>query len=719
MTIVTNLVCLGRLDDSVPLNSFIPFTGPTERLLEEVDVSQFQTILNLIEDHSGLIEPGDSVPVALSLEELEDYLSWLVSIESVESMESMESREKIADSDQPDNQPDNQPSDISTSILEVANYLEDQRFDQWLKLYRQEFFSGYLRIRGLSPDLKTLVMNPQNKKFLLGQVAQLLEHERIRADWEEIYTYLPLQENIKPLIDMITTVYEIPSDQLVLSSASEDNLGPLCLISFFTYYGTFYSQQLDQLMAHPRLVDDLILSWILYFGLVRMMDFLTSLPDYELRKFKNWHMSFLTSATSQSHLEMVKWLLDHLHLDQTEIQSSAQDILKAAAGSGSLALVKFWLDYLRTRDPLSVFSIETAAIEAASRGHLSIVQYLTERFKLKLKYWKGWALKEAVQGGSLEVVKFLVQNYNYDRQDFLCPLDPWSSDHWLLTQAARTGNLELVRFLCQVGQLTGKDVRARGNQALREATKAGYLEIVSYFCVEYDYMSHEIRNGSYDPIRLAIEAGHLEIVRYYAQRTQLTASEIVKSHRPGVCDESPYESLLSCAIAHHQPDIVRYLVEDFELSVKPLKPFEDQKIFPYYATRFDPLVDQLWKEYHKTLTDQLYKSLIEAAALNHLDLVEYFCTRLDFSWERGEIYFYGALLVAVRLKHKSVVSYLYQWLEADQSYLKVLKTALIRVDLQLVKSLTKQFRLSPELVKSQIPVSCSVETIQRILVYLD
>lgn len=315
-----------------------------------------------------------------------------------------------------------------------------------------------------------------------------------------------------------------------------------------------FAFMLGALMIQTIYADDI------YIG-----DFIDAAEDGELFKVKSlvsrnvlnfggeynqWAVDrALQGATTNGHLEVVKYLVENIGVD---INLAGQCKYPILYDSGTDAI---W-DYLKPKT--TEFNTSLAFINAARRGNLEQVKSFLEQLKKEDKDMNATlsdivrscnansALSEAAKYGHLSVVKYLIENNDWD----LKVVKGWWGNYnnlpieirkklpqygtfynnagMALNEATKYGYLDIVKYLAISGARMDCD-------DLVQAAKGGHLEIVKYLVSQGIDVNDEKCNGS-SPLGNAAEKGHLEIVKFLAENGAVAGLDLIIV-ADGLCHE--------------------------------------------------------------------------------------------------------------------------------------------------------------------------------------
>ena len=165
------------------------------------------------------------------------------------------------------------------------------------------------------------------------------------------------------------------------------------------------------------------------------------------------------------------------------------------------------------------------ALERSSRsGHLEVVKCILKVYQADFFYDNEYLLRYSALNGHLNVVKYLVENFDINREDAL----RWSAqnghfkvveylistgvnvnidNNYPLISAAGNGHLSLVKYLVS----KGADVHAKDDRPLRWSAYNGQLHVVKYLVEEHNANIHADNEYA---LRYSAENGHLNVVKY-------------------------------------------------------------------------------------------------------------------------------------------------------------------------------------------------------------
>jgi ankyrin repeat protein len=154
-------------------------------------------------------------------------------------------------------------------------------------------------------------------------------------------------------------------------------------------------------------------------------------------------------------------------------------------------------------------------------------------------------LIQAVVKNELSTVKILIQK--------------GANIHYLndlpLINAAENGNLDIVKYLVN----EGANLSAMEYAVLQAAASEGHLAILIYifetvYLFDLDRIQEILERINYTPIIYAIQPGHINVFRYFINTI-------------GVDPESLNGTFLIEAVISNNIDIVRYLVENYQVYI--------------------------------------------------------------------------------------------------------------------------------------------------------
>ncbi len=188
-------------------------------------------------------------------------------------------------------------------------------------------------------------------------------------------------------------------------------------------------------------------------------------------------------AAEKGYPDVVKYLIEiGFHV--------TANVFEAAGKSGNLNLVK----YLITPDvpEEQIVNILKGAIEA---GNINIVEFLDRDIPNN-------ALLVAAKGGNIEMVEYLLNNYDIDINE----------DNFV-NAASESGNLELVKYFVKLGA----DPHLDEDFALVSAAASGNVDVLKYL-VELNLNLEQGRNYATSLSIIPAAKGYLNIIKYLEER---------------------------------------------------------------------------------------------------------------------------------------------------------------------------------------------------------
>lgn len=585
----------------------------------EVEVSRFQALTAILEE-TELIDHVDPYPLPFeSLDVLETIDFLTQSFNSV----TFSSRFKPV-------------------FLEVANFLDDQRFLSLIDNCRQEILQGQISLQGMGPSYLEILFDVCRQKFYsTGQVARLLEHETLRASWNNIYHYFPLivDQNEYRTLNLILKAYDLSLDQLKIDESQYINFldrYDLGYLYWAVQYELFF--MVEYLIDHFKLTKDWVrkeidqvLGLAASQGNLMMIQYL--IKALELTQFDIDLEEVLACAATAGHLEVVQFLIQSFKIIITNYQF-VHYFIKQTLFRGHLEIVQelnrfFNLEIIDTYSLISQFVSEWATC-----SYLKVVQYLikivklTPSFKLhelpensQLKslrdlviYFSRNIKNTTIQSLHLKVICYLIKDFDLeDLQTFI---------HKSLYQSALHGHLEVMKYLINSFELIQfKDVF---ENHLKIAASQGHLEVIKYLVGHFKLTFEDIQNV--DILAEAAAEGHLEVVKYLVNHFKLTLKDI----------QSKNNWILCRAGSRGHLELVKYLISRFGLNQEDIQS-KNNWILHYAADRGHlEVVKYVVTQFHLTLEDiqsNNYHCLYWAIANGHLKVIQYLVNHFHLNRE--------------------------------------------------------------------------------------
>lgn len=251
---------------------------------------------------------------------------------------------------------------------------------------------------------------------------------------------------------------------------------------------------------------------------------------------------------------------------------------------------------------------------ACQGGDLGVVQKLLIDCDVQLDEFDddGWTpLHHAINGGSIEVVEYLVEEQGVDLGLFTST----ELGQATLNLACSAGHLDVIRYLADNGGHRMMDSENEGGlRPLHIASLAGQLVIVKYLIEEHavnvqaadselwtamhyaclsgnlllvKYLAEEHcadcdarEMDGWTPLHCAANKGHLHVVKYLSEERRVKVDATVSGSCQG--------NALCIASFEGHVDVVKYFTEEFEFDVDEPRGAETETVF-HKAARFGQL----------------------------------------------------------------------------------------------------------------------------------
>jgi ankyrin repeat protein len=281
-------------------------------------------------------------------------------------------------------------------------------------------------------------------------------------------------------------------------------------------------------------------------GSVAVVEYLLGRPATNIHQKNFQGLGALHLACAGAHLEIVK-LLVRAGLRVNPQSSDAWGPLSSAAIGGDLQVFKYLVEEAGA-DELRVYRDgQTVLMCAARKGNVDIIEYLLGRpgvdIHAKTRTKGETALGFAGRNGQVEAMRLLIAA---GARVEAGPSDEW----WPLFSAALGGSLQAVKFLVEEAGADESRAGRDGVTPLIKAASMGHTEVVEYLLGRPGTHVYQRMAEGKRPIELACARGHLEVVRLLAVAELRLNPEARKT----------WGGLLLAAQEH--PDVVQYLLNE-------------------------------------------------------------------------------------------------------------------------------------------------------------
>ncbi|KAL2848401.1 ankyrin repeat-containing domain protein [Aspergillus pseudoustus] len=240
-------------------------------------------------------------------------------------------------------------------------------------------------------------------------------------------------------------------------------------------YRRWYSQaakDLDYILTNPYIGDGFEYCWDRHYGRDNLYDLLPELDPAETAVFAMCRFSFDRILSD--------WWAE-AKIDISALNKNRHHLLAIAAKSGSLHICKSLLERrFEINARCGGRHYGTGLVAAAAQGHSELVRYLVESGADVHMLLPGGeqglsnALEAAVESGSLETARYLIQDAGAD----VCTRLPHSQYRFVLARAATIPGIEMMKLIIDAGADVNKTAYTDlGPTAL--SLKVGYEELES------------------------------------------------------------------------------------------------------------------------------------------------------------------------------------------------------------------------------------------------
>ena len=258
----------------------------------------------------------------------------------------------------------------------------------------------------------------------------------------------------------------------------------------------------------------------------------------------------LHMASANGCTEMVKYLVEEKHCDPMLRNKKGNNSLNMAAGNGHLNIFKYLVEQKHCNPMEGGWIGRTPLHFASQEGHIDIVIYLVEEgiFNPSTPDEQGITpLHLASVSDRLDVVKFFVERKQLKPSNFKD-----SSGNTPISMAVLTGSWNVVLYFATKEYCSSMVKDTKGCTALHYFSMRGCLNSVKQLVDELQADASCPDNAGVTPLHVASENGHLTIVRYLVEEKQCDLhSRDSGGHTP-----------LSRAILNKDNlDVVKYFIE--------------------------------------------------------------------------------------------------------------------------------------------------------------
>ena len=256
-------------------------------------------------------------------------------------------------------------------------------------------------------------------------------------------------------------------------------------------------------------------------------------------------------AVGAGNLNIVKYLMEERGANPMCTGEDNANVLHYACRSGNLDMLK----YIEKKCPTLSCDVadltgKTPLHEAAQSTTQDVLKYLLNKKQYKEKgrdHHDANLLIFAAGAGSLEIVKYLIQEQEFDREGANVGNTP-------LHLACAHNSINVVKFLIEEMGVNTSCQSMDGNSSVHTAVQKGSLDVVKYLLEGKHCDFNCYNNDGYNPLHYAALAGKLNIAKYLIG-DQGCDPRCLDSK---ICMFTPLH--IACGVGNL--DIVKYLLEE-------------------------------------------------------------------------------------------------------------------------------------------------------------
>lgn len=367
----------------------------------------------------------------------------------------------------------------------------------------------------------------------------------------------------------------------------------------------------------------------------------------------------LLYAAEKGYTEIVEYIIN------APFPSEPSEPSEPSGGVSSASLGKE-SDYVS-----SIQGKEEALIRSVEKGHLTVFKCLVERAHIDPYAQNGKTLYKAVQGGHLDIVKYILSIPFPEVEPFTNNMSTLYQDMFVL--AAKYNHLNVLKYLMNYG---GINSRTYMKSALFTAASEGHSRVVRYLkklYLSHDYEGERPSIGT-TPLPQAFlkaaEHGHTEVLRDLlgtSLNPSGTSTALDTTHIEYYIKYNDYQALRLAAAGGHLNAVKCLLTAPFPSKIDTL----DCEAFRLAASHGHlPVVTYFLEEFPEKVNPAILdsKAFRLAASHGHLPVVQYLhqYTPIHGEW-RVNIHARNdeALRLAAAHGHLEVVKYLVKTAKAN------------------------------------------------------
>ena len=252
-------------------------------------------------------------------------------------------------------------------------------------------------------------------------------------------------------------------------------------------------------------------------------------------------------ATSNGHLEVVKYFIGELHCDPTDKNNDGETPLHYACHYGHLKIAQYLIRDEHCNPSCENDSGNTPLHYACYNGFLNIVKYLIRDENCNPSCANNncnTPLHYACDSGYLKIIQYLIREENCN------PLCENKNGNTPLDYACCYGHLKIVQYLVREGHCNPSCGNNNGDIPLHHACSNGHINIVQYLIREENCNPSCENSDGWTPLHYACIDGHLDIAQYLIREEHCNPS----------CEDKNGKTPLHYACQSDHAHIVEYLL---------------------------------------------------------------------------------------------------------------------------------------------------------------
>lgn len=277
----------------------------------------------------------------------------------------------------------------------------------------------------------------------------------------------------------------------------------------------------------------------------------------------------------KGHLKTAKWMIETFKITSNILEDLWEYVLTNICDKGHLNALKWFVEIFNLKKENIIGGENYPIYQACLKGHLEILKWLIKTFNLSredVMEDNAWIFHYTTRGSRanfglpsfdpfstsksrLEILKLLYNIYGISDEDLL------QNNNYALEAACENGDLEMVKWLVETFNFKNpfdpeRPVQEYYGALLEVACSWGHTAIGRYLADRFNLTKKILKESksafeySYYALRIAIVDGHLETVKFMMERFNFNTLEDFEYIR---------DSYYSCGIRF--PEISNYLLE--------------------------------------------------------------------------------------------------------------------------------------------------------------